>query len=264
MIVKVTAWIAPTWSQLPPLARFLLPAWILTMVSVPILGWIWGARAQQRGIVAGVLLQSATVVAILSATWSPGRTLTTALGIVGMGWAAEYVGSRTGIPFGRYEYTDRLQPQLGKVPVVIPIAWLMMLPASWAVGMSAAEGLHTSIGIAASALAFTAWDLFLDPQMVAWGLWRWSPPAGHRPRYFGIPWINYAGWFAVSAVITGLLYPAATAAADLPRDPLILIYGITWFLELFGQLFFWSLRGPAVAGGIGMGLCLLAGVIRSW
>ena len=46
-----------------------------------------------------------------------------------IGWTAEAIGSKTGFPFGAYHYTDRLQPQLLGVPLLIPLAWLMMLPA---------------------------------------------------------------------------------------------------------------------------------------
>jgi putative membrane protein len=89
--------------------------------------------------------------------------------------------------------------------------------------------------------------------MVTWDMWTWSASSSKQPGYFGIPWSNYAGWWIVSALITWVAAPT-----DLPQAPLILIYGITWFLELFGQLFFWRLPGPALAGGLGMGLCLLA------
>jgi putative membrane protein len=115
-------------------ARSLLLIWLLTMISVPILKWVWGERAQQRGIVAGVLLQAATVLTVLLPAWGARRTLLTAVFVIVTGWAAEFLGSSTGFPFGRYHYTDRLQPQLMGVPLVIPLAWLMMLPPAWAVG----------------------------------------------------------------------------------------------------------------------------------
>ena len=75
-----------------------------------------------------------------------------ALAIPAMGWAIEYLGSTTGFPFGRYHYTDRLQPQLGHVPLLIPLAWLMMLPPAWAVAGSIAGNSGLSF-VLASALA---------------------------------------------------------------------------------------------------------------
>ena len=45
------------------------------------------------------------------------------------------------------------------------------------------------------AVALTAWDLFLDPQMTAERYWRWERPGSYR----GIPLSNYAGWLVTSA-----------------------------------------------------------------
>lgn len=245
-------WIVNTFTDLPVVPRILLLAWVLEMVSVPILKWRWGTRAERTGIILGVLLQAATVVAVLYAAWGLWPTLRAALIVAGLGWGVEYVGSHTGLPFGHYHYTERLQPQLGGVPLLIPLAWLMMLPPAWAVARLITGGAGAS-SILTTALAFTAWDLFLDPQMVAWGFWVWDQPGS----YFGIPWLNYAGWLLASAVMTALSAPLSAPLAvpgPLPTTPLFLVYGITWFLQAFGQFFFWKLRGPAIAGAVGMGI----------
>ncbi len=242
-------WIVDTFMALPLVPRLLLLVWVLEMVSVPILKWRWGARAERAGIILGVLLQASTVIAVLYTAWGLWATVRVASIIAGLGWAVEFVGSHTGLPFGRYHYTERLQPQLGGVPLLIPLAWLMMLPPAWAV----AEEITGRPGMAfviVAALAFTAWDLFLDPQMVAWSFWEWDQPGG----YFGIPWVNYAGWLLASAVMTALAAPGL-----LPTRPLFLVYGITWFLQAFGQFFFWKLRGPALVGAVGMGVWVVWG-----
>ena len=45
---------------------------------------------------------------------------------------AELLGTMTGAIFGRYYYTDELGPKLfGEVPIVIPLAWFLMLYPSW-------------------------------------------------------------------------------------------------------------------------------------
>ncbi len=237
-------WIVDTFTALSIVPRFILLVWVLEMISVPILKWRWGMRAERTGIILGVLLQATAVIAALYIAWGVWPTLRAALIIAGLGWVMEYVGSHTGWPFGRYHYTERLQPQLGGVPLLIPLAWLMMLPPAWAVGRLITGGTSASF-ILIAALAFTAWDLFLDPQMIAWGFWMWDQPGS----YFGVPWLNYVGWLLISAVMTAL------AAPDLlPTAPLFLIYGITWFFQALGQFFFWKLRGPAVTGALGMGI----------
>ena len=54
--------------------------------------------------------------------------------------------------------------------------------------------------IALGSAALTAWDLFLDPQMVGEGYWVWA----RRGLYRGIPLGNFVGWF-----LTGLGVMAA-------------------------------------------------------
>ena len=102
--------------------------------------------------------------------------------------------------------------------------------------------------ISVSALALTAWDLFLDPQMVGWGFWVWDQPG----VYFGIPLVNYGGWLMVSALITVIVQPPT-----LPTMPLAGVYGLVWFLQSVGLGVFWGQAGPAVVGSVAMGGIML-------
>lgn len=237
----------------------IVAAWTLSMIGVPILRWVFGDGALPYGVVVGVLLQVIAVLVILVHSWGAHRALLTVTVVIACAWLVEYVGHTTGFPFGSYDYTDRLQPQLGDVPMLIPLAWLMMLPPAWAVAgriVRRFDGRRGAVAfVAAGAIAFTAWDLFLDPQMVAWNLWVWHDPGAFS--YFGIPWSNFLGWLLASAAITAIAARIAPLRR-LPTRPLIVIYAITWVLETIGQLFFWMLPGSALAGFAAMGLVLLA------
>ena len=235
------------WLTLGPVAQAALIAWVLATISLPVARWVWGDRAVRWGVSLGVVLQATTVFTTLWSVWGGQQAVLVGLAIVGMGWAVEYIGSTTGFPFGRYHYTDRLQPQLGHVPLVIPLAWLMMLPPAWAVAGQIARG-RPIVLIVCSALAFTAWDLYLDPQMVGWRLWIWERPRG----YFGIPWVNFAGWALAAAIMTTVIRPEPSAIA-----PLWLVYGLTWLLESVGLGIIWKQPGPAACGFLGMGSVLL-------
>ncbi len=247
------------WETLTPIAQGLLGLWLIEMISVPIITWLWGDHAQLQGIKLGVVLQASAVIAVAIHHWGGIQTLQIALLVALLTWIAEFAGSQTGIPFGAYHYTDRLRPQLGRVPLIIPLAWLMMLPPAWAVAEVIVQGLIPGVESRAafvliSALAFTAWDLFLDPQMVKWQLWVWDHPA---PRgYFGIPWTNYTGWFVCAAALTAAIAPSAT-----PAPPLVAIYGLTWFLETVGQIAFWRLPGSGLIGALGMGTFFIGALI---
>ena len=224
----------------------LLALWVLTMIVQPILLWTWGQAALQRGLTVAVLVQATTVLAMLVQAWGPKRSARTLVIVVTIAFLAEWVGSRTGFPFGSYHYTDVLQPQLAGVPLLIPLAWMMMLPPAWAVAhLLTGRSSRDARFVLLAALAITLWDLFLDPQMVGWNIWVWEQPG----PYFGIPLVNFPGWFLVSALITWI-----TGPRDLPTSPLMLVYAITWLLQTIGQGLFWSQPGPALFGFLGMGV----------
>lgn len=175
----------------------------------------------------------------------------------------EYLGSKHGLIFGAYTYTDLLGPKaLGQVPLIIPIAWFMMLYPSWAVA-----GLLTQSPLMRAALAagaMTAWDLSLDPRMVADGAWVWHEPGALN--YFGIPLSNFAGWFLTA----GLIYlvwlaldrapGASPASAVLPA----VAYAVVWLGESVANALFWS--GPLVALCVflAMGLFAVSALVRLW
>lgn len=235
------------WVKAWRLPAALMAVWVMTMIAIPIVRWTWGDGIKLYFIVASVVLQAVTVIVILLQGWGWRRTLKTAVFITLLTLIVEIIGSRTGLPFGQYAYTDLLQPQIMHVPLLIPLAWLMMLPPAWATASfllrNGGEWKRRLGFIVLSGLSLTAWDLLLDPQMVSWDLWQWQEPGA----YFGIPWLNYAGWFLTAALLTAILRPEG-----LPIRPLLVVYTVTWFLEVVGLALFWGMPGPAVVGGVAM------------
>lgn len=234
----------PTLHDILGNATSLVVTWVAALIAMPIVQWAAGHPGPTAGAILGVLLQTSLVVLFLAQATSTRRAAFVLAIVAVMSWVAEAIGSQTGFPFGAYYYTDKLQPQLLGVPLLIPLAWLMMLPPAWAISQRITGKPSGLLFVVVSALAFTAWDLFLDPQMVHWGLWVWARPGA----YLGIPLVNYAGWLLVSALITALARPPV-----LSSWPLLIIYALTWLIETVGQVIFWQLYGPAVCGFIGMG-----------
>ena len=231
----------------------MVAVWILVMISVPVIRWVAGVGAERIGIAAGVLAQVAAVIVAISSTlgW---YSLIVIVVVPVLGWASEVLGSRSGIPFGPYHYTDVLQPQVAHVPVLIPLAWLMMMPPAWAVGAAVAPGTPLLQWVIAAG-AFAAWDVYLDPMMVKWNFWQWRK----KGAYLGIPLINFVGWFLVAFLITALLgvtgsWLGVGLVSNIPTAPLTLIFFVTWLLMFVGQMLFWRLRVSAVAGFVVMGL----------
>src|ERR1700684_328841 len=66
-------------------------------------------------------------------------------------WVLEETGVRTGLIYGPYHYSNLLGPKLGHVPVLIPLAWFMMIYPSWVTARALLRGVNTrpAAGIAA-------------------------------------------------------------------------------------------------------------------
>ncbi|MBW8485495.1 carotenoid biosynthesis protein [Actinomadura parmotrematis] len=176
---------------------------------------------------------------------------------VAVGYAAEWIGVRTGLPFGAYHYTGVLRPQIGGVPVIVALAWGGMGLAAHAVGAAAARGVPRLV---CGALALTAWDLFLDPQMLRLDLWRWHEPGPYR----GVPLGNFAGWLLVSLLLMALI--DRLAGARRPPAGLLVLYAVMAVMETVGFAAVFRPPDPLVAalGGGTMGLLAVLAWTRRW
>ena len=118
-------------------------------------------------------------------------------------YVMEEVGVRSGLIYGAYHYSDLLGPKLGHVPVIIPLAWFMMIYPSWMVAKAMLRGIEGSAlpGLTAQALVaawvITGWDMVMDPGMALAGNWVWE----HGGAYFGVPRRNYLGWLLTTFLV---------------------------------------------------------------
>jgi uncharacterized membrane protein len=179
----------------------------------------------------------------------------------GGGLLAEAVGVHTGFPFGSYTYTATLGPQLLGVPLVVPLAWVMMAWPALVVGRTLGRRPVAVAALGGGALA--AWDVFLDPQMVDAGHWRWAVPDPGLPLVPGVPLTNYAGWILVSVAIVALLDRNLEPMTG-PSGPAAALYLWTYGSSVAAHLAFFDLPGSAVLGGLLMGLFALPFAARLW
>jgi len=123
-------------------------------------------------------------------------------------WGYEQVGVETGLIYGNYHYTDYLGQKIGHVPVIIPLAWFMMIYPSYMIAnlifskkpfLQKTKISQILLLSLLSAVIMTAWDSVIDPYLSgptvkAW-IWEDSGP------YFGIPIHNFLGWIITTFTI---------------------------------------------------------------
>lgn len=126
----------------------------------------------------------------------------------GVSWGYEQIGVETGLIYGNYHYTDYLGQKIGHVPIIIPLAWFMMIYPSYVIAniiyskkpfLKINETSKILLISLLSAGIMTAWDTVIDPYLSgptvnAW-IWEDGGP------YFGIPIQNFVGWIVTTFTI---------------------------------------------------------------
>jgi uncharacterized membrane protein len=192
-------------------------------------------------------------------------------------WLFEQAGVATGLIFGPYHYTDALGPSLGSVPILIPLAWFMMVYPSYVIANLIVDGRPSAVqrgpahllGVAAlAALVMTAWDLLIDPILAGPNYQAWIWEAGGP--YFGVPAQNYLGWFVTSLAVQVIFRIAERRWPPEPAGRIGVVGGVmplaAYAAMLIGNLLSGlAPAGAGVAGAIAMGTPILAawlGLIR--
>ena len=109
--------------------------------------------------------------------------------------------------------------------------------------------------IALATVGLAAWDLFLDPQMVAEGYWVWRDATPALPGLAGIPVSNYLGWLLFAVLMMSALRPLAGPAAehtDRRDHPMVALYLWTYFSSILAHAVFLDLPASALWGAAGM------------
>jgi uncharacterized membrane protein len=240
--------------------RFVVPvlagATVLGQIGYPL---VHGAT-RDRLTVSVVVLFAATTVAHAGTSrgWPVAALLVVVTAVPG--FAVEALAVHTGFPFGHYRYASSLGVRVWGVPIVIALAWTMF---AWPAALVARRLVRSYTGrVVVGAWALAAWDLFLDPQMVAAGHWRWQFPSPHLPGVDTVPLTNYAGWLLAAAVISTAVQTIVPVTPDADDRVPLGLYLWTWASSVLALAAFLHLGAAALWGGIGMGL-VAAPLIRS-
>ena len=232
----------------------LAAAAVLLQVAYPL---VEGTARDRLTVVTVVVFAGASVAHAAvhrGARWAAAYAVTAA----GTGLLAEAVGTATGVPFGDYAYADSLGPAVLGVPVTIPLAWAMFAYPCLLVGQRLASTPWGAVLVGAWALA--AWDVFLDPQMVEAGHWRWSDVEVGMPFAPEVPVSNSLGWLLVGVVLMALLQRLPRRPAD-DRVPAALFLW-TYASSVLAFAVFFDRPGVALSGGLAMGAVAVPYALR--
>lgn len=237
---------APATTRLRPVPVVLAALAVLLQIAYPLVSG--DARDRLTVVTVVVFFLASTSHALLHR--GPRWTALYVLLTTGTGLLAEAVGTATGVPFGQYDYAGSLGWKLLGVPVVIPLAWAMFAYPALLVGQRLAR---TAPGAAlVGGVALASWDLFLDPQMVQAGHWRFTDVVADLPGAPGIPLSNYLGWLLVAVLMVGVLQLLGRRTAD-DRVPAALFLW-TYASSVLANAAFFGRPAVALIGGVGMGL----------
>jgi putative membrane protein len=106
----------------------------------------------------------------------------------------EWVAVKTGFPYGQFEYTSLMQPQLFDLPVLMVLIWPTIILGIWYVVkkiMARHEIKNWVVEMVLLMLLVVGFDLVMDPGSVQMGLWSWGSING---AWFGVPYTNFIGW----------------------------------------------------------------------
>jgi uncharacterized membrane protein len=190
-----------------------------------------------------------------------------------VGFCFEFFGEKTGLVFGPYYYTDILGPKiLGTVPVIIPLAYFMVVWPCYLMSNLLIRGKPVTVYQQIRWLLFasflggmimTAWDLVLDPLLSGEiGGWVWMDGG----PYFGVPFQNFAGWVLTTFSILAIY---RLVENRLPLKPLGHVTYLIVSLPLvgyailgLGALFTGSPIATRVIAPFTMGVAFLAAMLR--
>jgi len=156
------------------------------------------------------------------------------------GFLLEHISSQIGIPYGFFSYLDGFGLTIAGTPVVISLAWIVVIMGCYAAAAKAGVA-----RVAIAAVLAVILDLTLDPAAVGLGYWSWQETG----FYYSIPLSNFFGWLVAALSLGGL-----RAFAIQSHDPRLQQASL---LSLFLVASFWTnaaiLQGLWIAAAIGIG-----------
>ncbi len=238
-------------------------------------------------LVLGTLLLRPYVFAFLAVCLAAGQAdlgWRRTLGFLGwvwaLAWLSEFASTRVGVPFGLYHYTGLTRGQelfIADVPFMDSLSFTFLAYAAFALARAALAGRTASRLILALLAGFLMMllDVVIDPLAVRGERWFLGPLFQYAEPglYFGVPLVNFAGWWLVGTAGVGGYLALAGPEGTFGRrrwPGVALYYAVLGFnLGVTAWIGEWRLLviglGVHAAVGLVLGarLCSGAGVARA-
>jgi putative membrane protein len=178
------------------------------------------------------------------------------------GLFVEALDVATGWPFGGIKFSNLLEPKIFGVPIFIIIGWLMMAHPILVLARQISKHWIFFFG----GVGLASWDLFLDPVMVKFGFWEWSPFTKSVPLEPSIPLSNTLGWLLSGMALMALLHqvlPKERRKGGIDFKLIVILLSLVWLTRMFSNIFIFHNYGVAIMGGVGLGLLLIPLIYKS-
>ncbi len=139
-----------------------------------------------------------------------------------LGFFVEVLGTRTGLPFGFYSYSDVLGIKVMDTPLIMGINWVLLVYAGTMLFHPLKIPGWLKPVLTGSSLVLL--DIFIEPFAIKWNLWQWQetvPPAQ-----------NYVSWAIIAVLFSWLLNRSLSQSMRNKLALPVLVIQLLFFLIL--------------------------------
>ncbi len=150
------------------------------------------------------ILAAVALVLLYHQNWNKRFIVAISVVYIG-GFMIEWLGVKTGLLFGMYQYDEGLGPKIGGVPPVMGLNWLLLVYGATIISSRLLKNrwLIASLG----ATIMLVYDLFLEDAAMRYHFWNWAEGL--------VPLRNYIGWWLGAFVFISIL---KLVARSLPKN----------------------------------------------